>query len=230
VGYATPLATDNCPGVSTVLLSGLASGSGFPLGSTIVRWRAVDLSGGSETCQFTVSVTDNQPPTIACPPNTTVSGSGTPCAYPASQLSSATATDNCAITSLSSNAPANLPQGSHNITWTAKDPGTLSSQCTHTVTVQCGTGPGVQHSSTVLSLDIQPNPAVSGTVFVVSGLPPEGGSLAVYDVWGKMLWQSPVSAEQSALEFDTKALPSGAYIVHLRTEQSTVVKVLMVKM
>lgn len=90
--------------------------------------------------------------------------------------------------------------------------------------------PGGQQVNTTLNLDIQPNPAAAGTVFVLSGLPPEGGSLAVYDVWGKMLWQSPVGAEQSALEFDTKALPSGAYIVHLRTGQGAVVKVLMVKM
>ncbi len=230
ITYVTPVATDNCPGVSTALLSGLASGSSFPLGNTLVRWRAMDWSGGSEVCEFVVAVADNQPPAIACPPNTTVNGSGTPCAYPANQLASATATDNCAITSLGSNAPPNLPQGSHSIVWTAKDPGNLSSNCTHTVTVQCGTGPGEQAGKGTLGLEIQPNPATSIAVIITSGLPPQGGSLVLYDVWGKMLWQSPVGAGQHAVEFDVKTLPSGVYLVRLSTEVDALVKVLVVKM
>jgi len=56
VTYASPTASDNCAVQSVFLLSGLSSGSQFPAGVTNVVWRAVDNSGLSATCAFTVTV------------------------------------------------------------------------------------------------------------------------------------------------------------------------------
>lgn len=56
VAYTTPTATDNCAVQSVFLLSGLVSGSQFPAGATVNTWRAVDNSGLSTTCSFTVTV------------------------------------------------------------------------------------------------------------------------------------------------------------------------------
>jgi hypothetical protein len=64
----TVTATDNCPGVTTALILGPASGSAFPLGTTTVRWRATDAAGNTSTCQFTVTVTDAQIPVISVQP------------------------------------------------------------------------------------------------------------------------------------------------------------------
>jgi hypothetical protein len=61
----TVTATDNCPGVTTALVSGPASGSAFPLGTTTVTWRATDASGNTSTCSFTVTVNDGQIPVIS---------------------------------------------------------------------------------------------------------------------------------------------------------------------
>jgi len=54
--YTTPTATDNCGVQSKFLLSGQPSGSSFPAGVTVNTWRAVDNSGKSATCSFTVTV------------------------------------------------------------------------------------------------------------------------------------------------------------------------------
>jgi hypothetical protein len=62
-------ATDNCPGVTTALLSGLASGSSFPLGVNTVTWRATDASGNTSQCSFTVTVLDGQLPVITDQPD-----------------------------------------------------------------------------------------------------------------------------------------------------------------
>ena len=62
-------ATDNCPGVTTALLSGLASGSSFPLGVNTVTWRATDASGNTSQCSFTVTVLDGQLPVISDQPD-----------------------------------------------------------------------------------------------------------------------------------------------------------------
>ena len=63
----TVSATDNC-GV-TNLVSSLASGSTFPVGTTTVTNTATDASGNTSSCTFTVTVTDNQNPVITCPSN-----------------------------------------------------------------------------------------------------------------------------------------------------------------
>ena len=54
--YAAPVATDNCPGVTTTLTAGLASGSVFPIGTTTVTYTANDAHGNSTSCSFTVTV------------------------------------------------------------------------------------------------------------------------------------------------------------------------------
>lgn len=70
VVYTTPQATDNCPGVR-VLRSGLPSGSTFPIGRSVVSFRAVDASGNSALPELlTIEVT--APPTISLPPVVTV--------------------------------------------------------------------------------------------------------------------------------------------------------------
>ncbi len=62
-------ATDNCPDVITQLVSGPASGSAFPIGTTTVTWRAIDDAGNiSANCSFTVTVLDGQLPVVSAQP------------------------------------------------------------------------------------------------------------------------------------------------------------------
>ncbi len=93
VNYSTPTATDNCPGVVVTLTAGLASGSSFPVGTTTVTHSASN-NGQTVSCSFTVTVVDNQLPTITCPANVTLNSSPGLCSATAS-FNDATATDNC---------------------------------------------------------------------------------------------------------------------------------------
>jgi hypothetical protein len=61
--------TDNCAGVSQSADS--LSGSVFPVGMTSVTVTATDASGNTDTCVFTITVIDNEPPVANCPPNIT---------------------------------------------------------------------------------------------------------------------------------------------------------------
>jgi gliding motility-associated-like protein len=61
VNYPAPTATDNCSIESIVVSSGLESGDVFPHGYTDVEIVAIDLSGNTDTCSFSVLV--NNPPT-----------------------------------------------------------------------------------------------------------------------------------------------------------------------
>ena len=54
VSYASPAATDNCPGVTAACVP--PSGSSFPLGTSSVTCTATDTAGNSSACGFTVTV------------------------------------------------------------------------------------------------------------------------------------------------------------------------------
>ncbi|MBK8562064.1 MAG: HYR domain-containing protein [Saprospiraceae bacterium] len=56
VNYASPNASDNCGNATLSLVSGPASGTAFPSGTSTVVWSADDGNGNSATCSFTVTV------------------------------------------------------------------------------------------------------------------------------------------------------------------------------
>ena len=67
----TPTVTDNCPGSTFVAVP--ASGSFFPIGTTLVTVTGTDASGNISTCTFNVIVNDTEDPTISCPADIVVS-------------------------------------------------------------------------------------------------------------------------------------------------------------
>jgi len=89
----------DCVSPTLNLLSGLASGSVFPVGTTTVSYSATDAAGNtSSTCSFTVTVTDATAPTITCPANITVSAPAGACSAVVN-YNTPLATDNCATCS-----------------------------------------------------------------------------------------------------------------------------------
>lgn len=69
VNFDPPSAVDNCPGAVITRLSGINTGSLFPVGVTLQRYRVVDDSGNTDECEFTVTVTDDQDPELICSGN-----------------------------------------------------------------------------------------------------------------------------------------------------------------
>ncbi len=67
--FPPPVGTDNCPGAVTTQITGLPTGSIYPVGTTVNTFRVTDASGNSTTCSFTVKVTDDDKPFITCPGN-----------------------------------------------------------------------------------------------------------------------------------------------------------------
>ena len=57
---------DNCS-ATLVQTSGLASGSDFPVGTTQNSYTATDVAGNTATCDFEVTVVDDEAPEIICP-------------------------------------------------------------------------------------------------------------------------------------------------------------------
>src|SRR6185503_10399280 len=99
------------------------SGSFFPVGTTTVTCTETGVPSGptgGASCSFTVTVTDDQPPTITCPANVTVSNDPNQCGavvnYPAPTI-----TDNCPGAFTATCVPASgsfFPVGTTTVTCT----------------------------------------------------------------------------------------------------------------
>lgn len=131
VNYTTPAGTDNCLGALTTRIAGFASGSTFPVGTTTNTYRVTDASGNTEICSFIITVADNEPPVITAPAIFSC--------YEANNFGctinlGATATDNCEMLSLTSDAPACFLVGTTTVNWTATDIYGNSSSATQVVT------------------------------------------------------------------------------------------------
>ncbi|MBK9689263.1 MAG: HYR domain-containing protein [Saprospiraceae bacterium] len=137
--------SDNCPGVNVTQIGGPAIGTFVSVGLSTVTYRATDLAGNTSTCSFTVTVVDDEAPTITCPTGSPFSRfTDDPlCAYTTVGTEfDPTAMDNCPLTVVVSNdfngmatlAGANIPQGSTTIIWTVTS-GLLSATCSITIDV-----------------------------------------------------------------------------------------------
>jgi len=126
-----PIAHDNC-GIATLVnsINGTAIASGFYLvGTTTISWTATDRCGNSSNGTMTVTVIDNEVPVISCPTDVVSCSANI-------TLGTPTATDNCAIASVLSNAPTTFPIGVTTIvTWTATDIHGNISSCNQSVTI-----------------------------------------------------------------------------------------------
>ena len=141
VNYVVPTATDNCTaGQGVVQISGLPSGSLFPVGSTINTFVATDSAGNSDTCTWTVDVSDTIAPVLTCPTSVVVSNDTGQCNAVLSGLS-ASASDACGLVSFSNDfnggtdASGSYPVGITTVTFTATDSSGNTSTCSFDVTV-----------------------------------------------------------------------------------------------
>ena len=111
-----------------------ASGSVFPVGTTTVKAKATNTCG-ADSCTFTVTVVDNQKPSITCPSNIVRGTAAGNCSAVVSF--SVTSSDNCPGVSVSS-SPASgsvFPLGVTTVKSIATDAAGNKDSCSFTVTV-----------------------------------------------------------------------------------------------
>ena len=141
VTYTAPVGTDNCTGVSTVLSSGLASGSTFPVGVSTITYVVTDAANNQDSCSFTVTVNDTTNPTVSCPANVTTCN-------PIVNNIGSTSSDNCTGETVSytlSGATTGTGTGDASgtsfgvglttVTYTVTDASNNQDSCSFTVTV-----------------------------------------------------------------------------------------------
>ncbi|MCB9235050.1 MAG: HYR domain-containing protein [Bacteroidia bacterium] len=133
----TVTSSDNCAGSSLSQASGLASGSAFPVGSTNNAFTVTDASGNTASCSFTVTVSDNENPVIACPANQTVFNDAGNCSAVVNY--SVSTSDNCSgeilTQSTGQSSGSAFSIGSTTNSFTVTDASGNTASCSFTVTV-----------------------------------------------------------------------------------------------
>ena len=141
--WIEPTSTDNCPG--RLLANNIPSGSFFLVGQTTVSYVSTDASGNTTTESFTVTVEDDQLPTLAgIPDDIVVSNDQGICGAQVSWTPPA-ALDNCGIeTHVSSYNPGDLFNlGTTTVEIVATDYSGNSVTGTFLVTVEDTEAPGI---------------------------------------------------------------------------------------
>jgi gliding motility-associated-like protein len=106
----------------------------FPMGSTVVTWIVTDSAGYSSSCSHTVTVTDTEKPTIACPP-TVLSGTDPGLNYATIALGTPVTNDNVFVLSVTNNAPQFFLAGTTRVLWTVSDSSGNYRTCYQTISV-----------------------------------------------------------------------------------------------
>jgi len=171
VNYADPTISDNCPGVTSQLIDGLASGSSFPVGVTTVTYEATDQAGNTAQCSFTVTVSEDVPPMIDCPEDIEVDNDQGLCGAVVS-YDTPVGTDNCdgAVTLLTEGLPSGseFPVGSTTVTYQVTDLSGNTESCSFDVTVTDADAPIFDCPD---EIEINTDPGVCGAEYTFQ-LPP----------------------------------------------------------
>ncbi|MCB9235628.1 MAG: HYR domain-containing protein [Bacteroidia bacterium] len=138
VTYTAPVGTDNCPGATTIQTAGLGSGATFAVGSTVETYQVTDAAGNLDSCSFTITVQDNEAPSIVCPADTVIPADSGQCSAMFT-YTSPVGMDNCPNDSTFQSAGlgsgATFPVGMTTETYVVIDQQGTSDSCSFTVTV-----------------------------------------------------------------------------------------------
>lgn len=148
-GLPNPNLTYTFTGATIRSGSGSGSGAGFNTGVTNVQVIATNLCS-ADTCNFTVTVVDNQNPTITAPNAVTVNADNGVCTATNVTLGSPITSDNCGVASTTNNAPSSFPVGTTTVIWTVTDVNGNTTTATQDVTVIDNQNPTITAPNAVM--------------------------------------------------------------------------------
>lgn len=145
---------DDCSSFTVTQTAGFASGTVFPVGTTLNTFNVTDVCGNTTTCSFSVTVQDNEAPTTVCQDITVQLDVNGFASIIASDIDNGS-TDACGIGSLAIDTDtfncANI--GNNLVTLTVTDSNGNTSQCIATVTVEDTVAPSVVCQDITIQLD-----------------------------------------------------------------------------
>ncbi|MEM8907106.1 MAG: HYR domain-containing protein, partial [Bacteroidota bacterium] len=172
VSLPFPNATDNCAidsanytinGITTAFVGTSAATVTLPLGATTIDYAVFDPTGNTDTCSFTVTVSDNQDPNLTCPADINVGTDPGVCTARIA-LPFPNSSDNCAIDSAHyttngvtvgfsvvgmGSVTENFQLGTTSVEYTVFDPTGNSTSCSFNVVVVDNQDPVITCPATI---------------------------------------------------------------------------------
>ncbi len=231
LALGTPLTSDNC-GIGSTFNDAPAN---FPTGTTTVTWTVVDLNSNSASCTQTVNVTDNEDPTIVCPPDVNVPFDPGFTYATGVSLGIPTTGDNCGVDQVFNDGTEPYMLGNTIVTWTVMDAEGNSATCQQTVTVYDPTV-SIDFSNQGYGIFLQnnPNPFNHSTTIMFGFDLGANISLKVVDVFGRLVSvvidEKFMSAGMYEYPFDAFALglSPGVYFLHLNVNEKTIISKMVI--
>ena len=222
ITFPTPTATSVCGAPVITQTAGPASGSAFPVGTTLVEFTA-DINGVATFCSFNVTVTDTDLPQLDCPGDFIVSAddSGN---YTIEDYTAAT--DNCTsasniVTTQEPAAGTVVEEGSTTtVTVTATDEAGNVASCTFDILVDSTLSVSDQELSS--SIAIYPNPT-RDVITVSNNSNAVVRSMSIVDVSGRVVF-SKTADISTTTTLDFSNLAAGIYFVQISADNSQTVK------
>lgn len=122
IPLGTPATNDNCGVMSlTNNFNDFQTAGVIPVGTYTVIWTVTDFSGNTATCSQNLTIEDNEDPTMTCPADVAVDSDSGLCEATTVSLGTPTTNDNCAVATVTNNAPATYLVGTTTVTWTVTD-------------------------------------------------------------------------------------------------------------
>lgn len=148
----TPVATDSCsgqalPAPTVTQTAGPSAGADLPLGETVLTWQATDDAGNTATCSTTITVTDQEAPTVVCPSAVTADSDPETCgavvtyATPIGQDNVSAPGPTTAPGTNTLGSGASFPVGATTETFVTTDAAGNTAECDFSITVADATAP-----------------------------------------------------------------------------------------
>lgn len=213
VTWTEPTTTDNCPGAT--IPASLMNGALFVTGTSTVSYTATDAHGNTTTESFTVTVNDNEKPTITPPADIIINDV---CSAVPVTLGDATTFDNCGVQGVTNDAPALFPVGTTVVTYTVTDVNGNTNTATQTVTIN----PAVM----VGSISVTPSTTIYqnyGQQSVSLNVMPVGGTKPYYFSWSNSATSNTITVAPSATTTYTVTVTDAVGCSQTLSETITVV-------
>jgi gliding motility-associated-like protein len=142
VTVPAPDVADNCQVASVVndYNNTVNASDVYPVGETIITWTVTDIYGNEASRQMTITITDDELPTIVCPSDTVTTTDAGVCEAFVT-IGTPVIADNCAVDYITNdwtntaNASAIYPEGTTLVLWTVVDIHGNENTCTQVITV-----------------------------------------------------------------------------------------------